>query len=74
MSDHPSNGWERPKQAGWEFRVWVLGPWVSWERRNGKENGNSFRVQGLGLELMNSNYYDGYFIGTTIKIHSFIPS
>ena len=20
-SDHPSNGWERPKQAGWEFRV-----------------------------------------------------
>ena len=24
MSDHPSNGWERPKQAGWEFRVWRL--------------------------------------------------
>ena len=21
VSDHPSNGWERPKQAGWEFRV-----------------------------------------------------
>ena len=20
-SDHPSNGWERPKQAGWEFRA-----------------------------------------------------
>ena len=20
MSDHPSNGWEQPKQAGWEFR------------------------------------------------------
>ena len=19
--DHPSNGWEQPKQAGWEFRV-----------------------------------------------------
>ena len=21
MSDHPSNGWEQPKQAGWEFRL-----------------------------------------------------
>ena len=21
VSDHPSSGWERPKQAGWEFRV-----------------------------------------------------
>ena len=21
VSDHPSNGWEQPKQAGWEFRV-----------------------------------------------------
>ena len=21
VSDHPSNGWERPKQAGWECRV-----------------------------------------------------
>ena len=20
VSDHPSTGWERPKQAGWEFR------------------------------------------------------
>ena len=29
VSDHPSNGWERPKQAGWEFsvrfRVWGVG-------------------------------------------------
>ena len=21
VSDHPSNWWERPRQAGWEFRV-----------------------------------------------------
>ena len=35
VSDHPSNGWERPKQAGWEFRVKGLG----------------FRVKGLGFRV-----------------------
>ena len=25
VSDHPSNGWEQPKQAGWEFLVEDLG-------------------------------------------------
>ena len=28
VSGHPSNQWERPKQAWWEFRVLGLGVWV----------------------------------------------
>ena len=40
MCDHPSNGWERPKQAGWEFRVRGLEFRIS---------GFAFSIQGLGF-------------------------
>ena len=63
MSDHPSNGWEQPKQAGCEFRVipWTHPFSASHARLLGPRGGagkGSFGERAVIIE--DGNYYNRF--------------